>query len=360
MPENETKTHTISAEIFSAGEWTDSSGMKKTFTMENLNQIISNFQALKDRLKPPLKFGHSEKQIVQGQSDGDPALGWVSDVKIVGKKIVGTFSDVPTIVYEAIRTGRYKRVSSEIYHSVAINGKKTGMALRAVALLGADLPAVNNLKDLAAFLTQGDNDDLIIYSDSQVATFSAIDGALQLPITKEQKMGDDNQNQAGMTPEEKLELDNLRKFKVEAEVKDEQRLETERVQKFSTAQTDALAPFEAQVKAGKLTPAIFEKIKAYTGGQQSHFKVGDEIALPASMLASIISEFSDSLPGGEQAGDGTKEKSTDRADLRLAKAASAIKIEKKLSNYAEATELALLNDPELAKDYKEFVMEYAD
>lgn len=357
MPENETKTHTISAEIFSAGEWTDSSGVKMNFTMENLNQIISNFQALKDRLKPPLKFGHSEKQIVQGQSDGDPALGWVSNVRIVGKKIVGTFSDVPTIVYEAIRTGRYKRVSSEIYNSVAINGKKTGMALRAVALLGADLPAVNNLKDLAAFLTQEDGDDLIIYSESQVATFSAVDGALQPPIAKEQKMGDDNNT--GASPEEKAELETLRKFKVESEAKEKVMLETERVQKFSAAQTDALAPFEAQVKAGKLTPAIFEKIKAYTGGQQSHFKVGDEIALPASMLSSIISEFSDSLPGGEQAGDGTKEKSKDRADLRLARAASALQIEKKISTYAEATELALLSDPELANDYKEFVMEYA-
>jgi len=140
---------TLEAEIFSEGTWNGT-----TYTREDLHEMVRNFTVLKNLLKPMLKLGHDDAQKWFGQEDGAPSLGWVSALRVQDGKLLATFSDVFPPVATLIAKGAYRRVSAEIYHDISFeeNGQEVvlGKALGAVALLGADQPAVTNLADLAA------------------------------------------------------------------------------------------------------------------------------------------------------------------------------------------------------------------
>lgn len=135
-------------EVLSVGTWNGD-----TFTRADLREIAANFTRLRQHLRVPLKFGHADGQTLLGQADGDPALGWVSALDVRGDRLVATFSHVPLLVHQAVETGLYRHVSSEIAYQVTFQGEQIGKVLVGVALLGADLPAVSNLADLGAYLS---------------------------------------------------------------------------------------------------------------------------------------------------------------------------------------------------------------
>lgn len=159
--------HTLDAEIFAAGTW------NKTwkFTSKDLRDIVDNFDALADNHKVPLKFGHNEQQPV---TNGQPALGWVTKVWINDDdKMMARFEHVPTVVKKAFDAKLYRHVSVELDVDVEHRGKKYKYVLSAVALLGADIPAVNTLKDLTSYLDGGER-----LAASRREVFSTIQGDL--------------------------------------------------------------------------------------------------------------------------------------------------------------------------------------
>lgn len=129
-------------EIFRTGTW---NGRK--FTRQDLDDIVS--AASEVGFKPPLKLGHAEKS-------GDPAYGWVENIKRIGNRLVGDFVDIPNDLAAAIKDRRFDNVSAEIFFNLR-RGVEDGTtklfrrALKAVAILGAETPAVSNLKPLSAF-----------------------------------------------------------------------------------------------------------------------------------------------------------------------------------------------------------------
>jgi hypothetical protein len=92
--------------------------------------------------KPPLKAGHSKDR------PGMPALGWVDNLRRVGSKLVADFVDIPDQVYAVLRDKFYDTVSAEIYWDLERAGVTHPRALKAVALLGAEIPAVAGLRPL--------------------------------------------------------------------------------------------------------------------------------------------------------------------------------------------------------------------
>lgn len=141
-------------EVMSTGVW---NGHK--FTLDDLVEISSNFQRLKDVIKPPVKLGHTPDK------PGAPAYGWVTNLKVVGNKLMAILSDLPEMLLKAIRAKRYRRVSSEIFFEYKYGGKDYGKVFSGLALLGAETPAVKDLKDLQAYLTQ----------NSDIGTFEKIE-----------------------------------------------------------------------------------------------------------------------------------------------------------------------------------------
>lgn len=122
-------------EIFSAGLHNGD-----TYTIEDLDAMVSAFDELD--FKPPLKSGHVKDK------PGMPALGWIANLRRSGSKLLADFTDMPAAVYDAIKRKAYDNVSAEIWWDLPRAGKTFKRALKAVALLGADIPAVAGLKPL--------------------------------------------------------------------------------------------------------------------------------------------------------------------------------------------------------------------
>ena len=139
-------------EILAVGKW---QGHPKAveYSKDDLDAIVKSFNELtankKLNYEPPVKLGHDDKQKLL-QEDGYPAAGWVNTLKRVGDKLVASFKAVPQKLADIIKAGGYKKVSSELYSDYEIGKKKYPHVLKAVALLGGDVPAVKTIKDIVA------------------------------------------------------------------------------------------------------------------------------------------------------------------------------------------------------------------
>jgi hypothetical protein len=150
-------------EIFAIGKWNN-----MTFSENDLDDIVENFERLNSIHRVPLKFGHNKEQQV---TDGQPAIGWVSKVFRQGGKLYADFTDMPKSVFEAIKNKLYRTVSVELLFDVDHDGNRYDHVLDAVALLGADHPAVNTLADLDALLASR-----ATFSGGQRMSFETIAG----------------------------------------------------------------------------------------------------------------------------------------------------------------------------------------
>jgi phage I-like protein len=138
-------------EIFSAGTWNGD-----TYTTSDLEQMVNAFRETKQKIKPYLKLGHESKQHL-ANSDEMPAVGWIENLKCKGKKLMADFVKVPQKIYELIKSGAYRRVSSEIFWNPTFDGKKYPHVLKGVAILGGATPAVQNLNDILSLYGYRDN-----------------------------------------------------------------------------------------------------------------------------------------------------------------------------------------------------------
>ena len=133
--------------IFMSGNW---KGIE--FTAKDLQQIVDNTNELikNSEHAPPVKLGHNEDQKLK---DGLPSFGWIDKLRIIGNKIFADIKDVPDKLMLALKEKKYKKVSAEIYTNYSkVNPNSTikGKVLRALAILGADVPEVKGLGDILA------------------------------------------------------------------------------------------------------------------------------------------------------------------------------------------------------------------
>jgi len=158
-------------EVFGVGVW---KGNK--ITGEDLDNIVSGTNEIIDKLKPKVKLGHDNKQALL-QRTGYPAGGWITRLKRAGDKILVDIKEVPKVLYQLIKNGAYKRISSEILTNYAEPSTKKvyKKVLSAIAFLGADLPAVTNLKDIAALYDADESANLIIYEKEEKKTTKKVD-----------------------------------------------------------------------------------------------------------------------------------------------------------------------------------------
>jgi len=162
--ENYSQTYELKdVEVFGIGEW---KGNK--ITGEDLDDIVNGTNEIIDKLKPKVKLGHDDKQALL-QRTGYPAGGWITKLKRAGDKILVDIKEVPKVLYQLIKNGAYKRISSEILdnYNEPSTKKVYKKVLSAIAFLGADLPAVTNLKDIAALYDSDKNANLIIYEKEE-------------------------------------------------------------------------------------------------------------------------------------------------------------------------------------------------
>lgn len=122
-------------QIFKAGEWNG-----RTYNVADIDKIIEHFDPSGD-FRPPVKLGHNE-------AVDAPAFGWVTSLRRAGETLVADFGDVDATLIEGIRTARYGTVSVELATNLRRNGRRLSLVLMAVAILGAQVPAVGGLRPL--------------------------------------------------------------------------------------------------------------------------------------------------------------------------------------------------------------------
>lgn len=144
-------THSIrGVEVFRVGKWNGTE-----FTMGDLLGMVKAFRETRKAVMPFLKLGHNDEQDIL-RKDDLPAAGWVDDLYMEGDRLVADFSGIPGKVFDLLERGAYRTRSIEIWRNVNIAGQTYPWLLTAVALLGAELPAVEGLNDiLSLFAAQG-------------------------------------------------------------------------------------------------------------------------------------------------------------------------------------------------------------
>ena len=327
----------LPVEIFAVGRW---NGM--AFTLMDLKSIAATFNELREVHAVPLKFGHNDQQPF---TDGQPSLGWVREVYVSeGKdgtpKLMATFSDMPELVYNSIKAGLYRKVSIELDLDVEHKGKKFNYVLSGVALLGADIPAVNTLADLTAYMSR----DSLVTSQKRLS-FTAIGNP-----DKEDDMSDELKAQiAALEASNKaLEADNTglksnaEKFAKEAadqKAKDEAKKVTDR-------RTEVVALFEKAVTDEKILPA-----------QRDNFakalRIDDDVAVMAIDDATVNSLI-DSVGGiskkfGKDTSKSTDQNVSEDPGTALTEKAHEIQATNPGWSFSKALNLAMKGNTKLAQ-----------
>lgn len=229
-------------EIFSVGKWNGDE-----YTEEDLDAMVTAFNELKHELKPYLKLGHDNKQTLL-QKDGLPSAGWIVDLKRMGKKLLADFSSVPRKIKELIEKKAYGRFSSEIYWNLKQGERNFKRVLKAVALLGADTPAVSNLNDFIELYTEDKNFEIIKnYHILEDNTMEVKELELQL-----KQYEADIKSKDGEIVQFKQSIVDLegqvKELTSQIEAKDKEKLEVE-VKSY----------IDSKIKEGKILPAQKEK-----------------------------------------------------------------------------------------------------
>ncbi len=177
--EDELETVDIpNVEILAVGKWQGS--VTRTYKLETLQNLVKSFKALlanaELNYEPPLKLGHDDDQAII-QESGLPSIGWVKALKVKGDKLVADFAKVPKKLADIIKAGGYKKVSSELYFDYAIGGKTWPAVLKAVSLLGADVPAVKTIADIRAMYDEKEQAEVVVYMADK-ATGLSLDGLM--------------------------------------------------------------------------------------------------------------------------------------------------------------------------------------
>jgi len=140
------ETRTIKdLEIFAVGTWNGD-----TYSAEDLKDIITAAQHV--GFEPPLKLGHMEDEDTKVllKKEGLPAFGWIKNLRLKGTKLIADITDIPKKLAELIERKAYKRVSAEIFWNFKKGADTYRRVLKAVSLLGAEIPAITDLKGIDA------------------------------------------------------------------------------------------------------------------------------------------------------------------------------------------------------------------
>lgn len=334
MPEPDNDTFEHEWEAFDAGKW---NGVD--ITRQHLNEIASNFRKLKTNLRVPVKLGHKKNQ--PKTDDGQPALGWIDDVWVnsVGKLMVHAI-DMPKIVYEAVKKKLYKTSSIETLFDVEYKGDNLGTVLTAVALLGADLPAVNTLDDLQTYLTSNASTNEMNFSRRVLFT------------TKEEKIMPKTVEEL----EAELAAEKAKSAKLESETQEfsskYKASEAEKAKlQFDSRKDKAFSRLEKLVTEKKCTPAKRDELMS-----QYSVDSADKVDIKIETIEEMeFKLMSDSDNKDTSHGKGDKDKHDDPQDELDAKI-RAFSAEHDV-DYSVAAERVMFSNQSLARDYIESVGE---
>lgn len=338
----------ITTDVFAIGKW---NGLE--FSLRDLQAIASNFKTLFDIHKPPVKIGHNDEQPLV---DGQPALGWVEDLWVEGTQLMAKLVDVPDIVARAIKKKLYRKVSIELDFGVDHPRGKFDMVLSAIALLGADIPAVSTLSDLDAFMSRCQ------FSASRHASFSAIAGnaseeldmdtqkALEQLTARFDKLQEQLTEANSKLATAQAENADLKKQVETFAAADKARTEEEAKQKIVLARTNITTMLEDAVKDERITPAQREKYSRMLGVDDDAKVTGIDVKALEELLGEKKVDFRRGNYNARQSGNTGEEDMT--PSQIVAKRTQEFLDTHKDATFSTAMNRVLSADVKLAEAYK--------
>ena len=284
-------------EIFSIGMWNGDE-----YTAKDLDEIAFAHSETGEAYKPYLKIGHDEEQLLIKNSEL-PSAGYIENVRRVGGKLLADFVDIPKKVFFVLQSKAYRTRSAEIFWDNEFNGKIYKRMLRAVAFLGAEMPAVANLDDIINFY--GLEGQKIIRYENKPSDSLRIYNLDQDPIMEdtvskelEKKIADLETEKANEAKKYAKEQSvNAKKYEAEIEARKvaEKKIEEQgkAIEKMEAEQKDAeIKNFSKELVTSKLaTPAMQPLIEAMFGPVQKDYsftsKAKDE------KEGEVVKKFSD-------------------------------------------------------------------
>lgn len=130
-------------ELVRAGTWNASTG-RVTISKADLYDMA---MAARDTTvdAAPIKLGH-----VDPRFDGEPALGWVKNLRLSsdGGTLIGDLVEVPSQLADILSTAFPRRSVEIAWGTKSAEGASRGAILTGLALLGVTAPAVKGLADV--------------------------------------------------------------------------------------------------------------------------------------------------------------------------------------------------------------------
>lgn len=367
MPNDEiTLAEIKDVEIFGIGTWKGS--QKITVTGSMLDQMVTAFHALSDKVsgfRPPIKLGHTDAQRFIGQNNGAPALGWVSAMRRVGDKVLADFSDVPSSLVDLIRKRLYNSVSIELLPKLEYQGTTFENVLSAVAVLGAELPAVKGLKELSLSLFDASVQERIFLSEKEQGqqmadyTQAQLDALIEAAVTKANAAAKATfETQVAAVRTEltgKVTAAETAKTAAETKLKEAETAAANFAAEQAKANVESVV--DAAIKAGKLLP----KDKAATLAFASSLDATKKIKFGEKEECSAFDHWKAGLMAGttkvkltektsadnhEQGDKAADIEVSDLANQKIAAAGGSTKL-----NFADAVTAVLNENPDLKSRY---------
>jgi hypothetical protein len=344
-------------EIFGVGTWTGSRKVSVTEAM--LDEMVANFSAINQvpGYTPIVKLGHEDAQKYFGQHKGAPNLGFISKLWRDGKKLLADFSNVPDALLELIGKRRYNSVSIEMYPKVEHDGKTFTNVLTAVALLGAELPAVKGLKELAAslfadvFEIEGER---LVLSQENAMTFTKeqTDALVAAAVAAAVKQCEDT-----FAAERTVLV--AAKDAAEASAKDANERALQAFAAVAAAEEKAFVEeakslVDNAIKEGKMVPAQKASALAFLFNMGKSVKFADKDQAPTTIFKAFIDAMPKVVQFGEQGSashtkEGVALSAAEEVDAKVKQVIAADKSGQ--MQYSAALQSVLTADPDLKARY---------
>ena len=341
-------------EIFSVGKWNGDA-----YSQKDIDAIISSFG--KVGFEPPLKLGHNKEQEAEILKDGQPALGWVEKLYSEGGKLLADFSHVPLRLYEAVKRKNYKNISAEIYMNFDFNGEKFSRVLRAVSLLGADIPAVGGLKGIVELYTKegesASGDEFTVFYTKDDTTNKEAEKMEKDELEKQLKK---EQEARELAEKEAKEAKDAREAS-DKEAKEAKAELAQREAEIRLKENDKV--IEELKKEGKILPSFEEEAKALlsSASDVKCFTYSHEgKTLELSQRETIVRffnalgkqvDFGERGKGGGAGGDDSYTTRKEAGEELHKRATELMNQDSNVKTYSEATERILNADPDLKLAY---------
>ncbi len=300
------ETFTVEKDIFTVGNHNGD-----FYGEQVLDEVIANFEKMKDNFKVPLKIDVMKYAPDASKFHGGvPAFGWVTALRKESGRLFAKIENVPKKLKEIIENKGYRQVSIELLTNFKQGTERLGHVLKGIALLGVEHPGCENLTDIWKFYEaefEGEEVKVFVVEENKKEEHMALtpeqEQELRDKATKAEKDAADAKTFAAKLEQEKKDL--------QAKIDEDNRKARELA---DSQRKEGIRLFvEAQVKAGHILPKhtvlVTSVMESLDNSAELKFKAADgkeEVLSPLKAFERLVADMPELVKLGQKTTEGEK------------------------------------------------------